>query len=159
MRDSGAKFSIDRKYRYVLWRKWDHKSPKVKTVLFIGLNPSVANEHEDDPTIRRCKRFASDWGYGSIRMVNLFAICATDPGVMKKSENPIGGSNNSWLLKMADNADLIVCAWGNDGAHWGRSHEVKKLLKNYSLKCLGLNNSGEPKHPLYIKADKEIEPF
>ena len=49
-----AILSDDRKYRYVLSRNWDETKP---TVLFIGLNPSIADESEDDPTIRRfcCK--------------------------------------------------------------------------------------------------------
>jgi len=37
--------------------------------LFIGLNPSTANEEVDDPTIRRCVNYAKDWGYGGFMMV------------------------------------------------------------------------------------------
>jgi hypothetical protein len=39
--DNGAEFSTDRKYRYALWRKWDAINP---LAMFIGLNPSTANE-------------------------------------------------------------------------------------------------------------------
>ena len=45
---SDALFSKDRVYRYALWRIWDLKKPKV---LFIGLNPSTADEIKNDPTI------------------------------------------------------------------------------------------------------------
>ena len=55
---SDAFFSKDRLYRYALWRIWDNELPKV---LFIGLNPSTADEVKDDPTIRRCIRYALDW--------------------------------------------------------------------------------------------------
>lgn len=66
-----AILSDDRKYRYVLSRNWDETKP---TVLFIGLNPSIADESEDDPTIRRCINFAKDWGYGGILMTNLLSF-------------------------------------------------------------------------------------
>lgn len=39
--NNGAKFSEDRNYRYALWRIWDESKPMV---MFIGLNPSTANE-------------------------------------------------------------------------------------------------------------------
>ena len=57
--NKGAKLSDDKLYRYSLWRIWDDKKPYV---LFIGLNPSTADETEDDPTIRRCIGFAESWG-------------------------------------------------------------------------------------------------
>lgn len=47
--------------------------------MFVGLNPSTADETEDDQTIRRCVGFAMDWGYGGLCMGNLFAIRATKP--------------------------------------------------------------------------------
>ena len=47
--DNGADFSPDRKHRYSLWRIWDRSKP---LVMFIGLNPSTANESDNDPTIR-----------------------------------------------------------------------------------------------------------
>ena len=50
---SDAHFSKNRIYRYALWRTWDESKPKV---LFVGLNPSTADEIQDDPTIRRCIR-------------------------------------------------------------------------------------------------------
>ena len=46
-----AKFSACRKYRYALWRNWDESKP---SAMIIGLNPSTADENENDPTITRC---------------------------------------------------------------------------------------------------------
>lgn len=43
-----ATISDDQIYRYKLSRTWDSTKP---TILFIGLNPSIANETIDDPTI------------------------------------------------------------------------------------------------------------
>jgi len=53
-----AVLSRDGLYRYALRRVWDPARP---AVLFIGLNPSTADHRIDDPTIRRCVRFARDW--------------------------------------------------------------------------------------------------
>ena len=58
--NQGAFFSSNRKYRYALWRVWDHTKPYV---MFIGLNPSIANETDNDPTIRRCINYAKGWDY------------------------------------------------------------------------------------------------
>ena len=48
--DYGAELSECRTYRYVLWRIWDNSKPKI---MFIGLNPSTADENTDDNTITR----------------------------------------------------------------------------------------------------------
>lgn len=77
----GAQFSQCRKYRYALWRTWDDDSH----ITFIGLNPSTADETEDDPTIRRCIAYAKKWEFGGINMLNLFAFRATSPGDMKRA--------------------------------------------------------------------------
>jgi len=153
--ETGAVLSGDRKYRYALWRRWSSKP----YVLFVGLNPSTADEKEDDPTIRRCKTFARDWGYGAVVMVNLFAIRATDPKDMMAYPHPVGGDNNVWLQDLAKNADEIVCAWGANGSHQERGQYVAELLEGYDLKCLGVTKAGHPRHPLYIKSDKALDPY
>ena len=55
-----ARISKCDKYRYFLERHWNLDGNK--TVLFIGLNPSIADANIDDPTIRRCINFAKTWG-------------------------------------------------------------------------------------------------
>jgi hypothetical protein len=87
-----AKFSACRKYRYALWRTWDESKPNV---MIIGLNPSTADENENDPTITRCINFAKSWGYGGVCVTNLFAYCATVPSDMKESNDPIGSENDT----------------------------------------------------------------
>jgi hypothetical protein len=118
--------------------------------MFVGLNPSTADETSDDPTLTRCINFAKSWGYGGVCMANLFAFRATEPSDMKASDDPIGAENNKWLEKLAKDAALVVAAWGNDGSYLERSEQVKELLPN--LYCLKLNKSGEPAHPLYQAA-------
>ena len=126
-----------------------NKNPAQSGIFFSDnhLNPSTADETEDDPTIRRCISFSKDWGYGGLCMVNLFAFRATEPSAMMSSNYPIGSENDDWIKKSAGEAGVIVAAWGNDGSYMGRSKEVIEMLPD--LKCLKMNKSGEPAHPLY----------
>ena len=134
-------------YRYALWRQWDESKPYV---LFVGLNPSTADAVEDDPTLRRCMGYAKDWGFGGVCIANLFAFRATEPKVMMLAKDAVGPQNDKWLVHLADEAGLIVAAWGNDGSYLGRAARVRKMMPE--MTCLKLNKSGEPAHPLYQKA-------
>ena len=145
-----AKLSRCRRYRYALWRTWDASLPRV---LFVGLNPSTADEHRDDPTLVRCMNYAKAWGYGGVCMANLFAFRATDPAEMKTADDPVGPRNNWWLKKLSSEAGIVVAAWGNDGAFRGRSEQVRNMLP--ALCCLKVNRSGEPAHPLYQRLDAQ----
>ena len=157
-----AIFDKDRIYRYVLWREWPMLDgeerqgfgPERAYAMFIGLNPSSADEIQDDPTIRRCKAFAKSWGYGRMCMTNLFAFRATNPNEMIAIADPIGPDNDEWLNKLAKDACVLVAAWGEHGKHRGRSAEIISRFSN--LKCFGTNKSGSPKHPLYLSKTTEL---
>lgn len=150
--DKGATFSPCRTWRYTLWRQWDAKEPYVA---FIGLNPSTADETVDDPTIRRCIRYAQDWGYGGLYMLNIFALRSTDPKKLYKHKDPTGPHNDVTLISVCVDAGLIIAAWGTHGEHLDRGERVAKMLARRSLDvyCLGRTKAGHPKHPLYLKAD------
>lgn len=141
-------FSPDRKYRYVLWRVWDTEKPYC---MFIGLNPSTADEIVNDNTVTRCINYSRDWGYGSLCMTNLFAWRETKAELMKKQLEPIGLENNEHLLELSKNAGIVIAAWGNHGEHLNRGNEIKKLIPN--LYCLKISKNGNPYHPLYLKSD------
>jgi hypothetical protein len=147
-----AHLSRCRKYRYALWRTWDNSLPRV---MFIGLNPSTADEILDDPTLIRCQNFARSWGYGGVCIGNLFAFRATQPADMLAASDPVGSRNNHWLKKLAAESGLVIGAWGNDGNFLQRSSKVRKMIPN--LHCLAMNKTGEPAHPLYQRSD--VEPF
>lgn len=142
---AGATFSQCRQYRYRVWRRW---IPSGSTALFIGLNPSTADESQDDPTLRRCREFAKSWGYGGFTIVNLFAYRATDPTILLKVEDPVGPRNDAWIKKCAKASDIVIAAWGNHGLHAGRGKTVRKLIPE--MYCLRINRTGEPAHPLYL---------
>lgn len=146
---TGANFSRCRRYRYALWRTWDAALPEV---MIIGLNPSTADATRNDPTIRRCIGFARDWGFGAVRVTNLFAWRATHPRELRVAADPVGPRNDQWIRRTARRCDLVVAMWGNDGVLMGRSSRVRAMLAE-RLSILRLNASGEPAHPLYLPKD------
>ncbi len=143
-----ARFSRCGRYRYSLRRRW---STGGGTVLFIGLNPSTADQQRDDPTIRRCVAFANFWGFNAMEIVNLFAFRATYPSDLKKSIDPIGHDNDRWINTAFGRSDLAVACWGNEGVFMDRGHQI--MRKYAGLSCLKLNQTHQPAHPLYLKAD------
>lgn len=141
-----AVLSPDGVYRYKFTREWD---PARGRVMFVMLNPSIADGLVDDRTIGRCMSFAEQWGYGGIDVVNLYGFRATDPQVMKRAADPVGPENDRYLREAVSAAPLIVCAWGTH-ADASRVYEFKKLAEGRELFCLGTNSDGSPKHPLYV---------
>ncbi len=153
----GARFSDCRAYRYTLWRRWVDGCPLSRMVAFIGLNPSTADETVNDPTVKRCINFADHWGYDGMVMLNLFALRATEPSVMKASRDPVGSSNDEAIVKVVASAAETVFAWGVHGQHHDRSKDVLSMIRLMpSLPItshLGRTLAGHPKHPLYLRAD------
>lgn len=142
---SDATFSLCRTYRYDLWRRWIGGDGYA---MFVGLNPSTADETEDDPTIRRCIAYAKAWGYSGLCMTNLFAYRATEPKKMMQVADPVGPSNDATLRTLAGRAGVVVAAWGTHGTHLGRGDAVRELLP--ALHYLRLTKDGHPGHPLYL---------
>lgn len=145
----GAILSPCRNYRYVLERRWGDGP----LVLFIGLNPSTADETEDDPTIRRCIRFARDWYYGGLLMGNLFAYRTVNPFELSRAEDPIGPDNDAWLAILNLRAGLTVAAWGAHKAAGPRAERILPLLG--TVYALGVTKDGSPRHPLYMPVDSK----
>jgi hypothetical protein len=149
-----ATFSDCLRFRYELTREWDAALP---WCCFIGLNPSTADATLDDPTIRRCIRFAQSFGCGNLLMLNLYAYRTPSPRALfaarKRCVDIIGGTENhfaSMQKRISErSAQVVVAAWGRHGK--GRGREA--LLHMDGLSYLAMNADGSPKHPLYLKAD------
>ena len=151
----GAELDDDREYRYRLWRVWDATKP---TIAFVMLNPSTADESEDDPTIRRCIGYAKDWGYGRLEVVNLFALRSPDPENLRDHPDPVGPENDEYLQQVCSDAEKVIVAWGANGGLHGRARAVADLL-DADLYALDTTKEGHPVHPLYQPADAEPEPW
>ena len=150
---SSARFSHDRVYRFRLTRVWSG-SLSIRYAMFIGLNPSTANETEDDPTIRRCVSFARDWGYDGLHMCNLFAYRSSDPKKLLEVGDPHGPGNQECSLATAKRSDtgIVVAAWGASGGFKQVGSALAKFLFRNGIRVyhLGMTKKGYPRHPLYL---------
>jgi hypothetical protein len=153
----GSVFSEDRQYRYSLFRRWGNGP----TVLFIGLNPSIADDTRDDPTQLRMRKAAQDWGYGGYCVGNLFALVSTDPKELLRAKDPVGPRNDETLLTLHRNSSRTIAAWGCQGDMVHR--RALKVL--YNLRDVGpfyamaTCADGCPRHPLYLRSGLEPIPF
>ena len=149
-----ACFSPCERYRFTLSR-WFKSG--IGMVNFIMLNPSTADESQDDPTIRRCIGFAQAWNAAELVVTNLFALRATDPRELRCVADPVGPQNDDWILDTARQADRVVCAWGNHGQLGGRGSAVATLLRDagVELHALKVTKAGQPQHPLYLASSVE----
>lgn len=147
----GAVFSPDRVYRYELTREVNALGDGM--VAFGMLNGSSANENDNDPTVTRTIGFARRWGFRWLRVVNAFALVATDPRDLYSHADPVGWENDHFIASAMVDCQQFVTAWGVHGALHGRGGQVLRMLMRIAPRrvChLGLTKAGHPKHPLYL---------
>lgn len=155
-----ASFSDCETFRYTLQRRWNQHSFSLPIIM---LNPSTATEQELDPTIRRCIAFAKREGFGGVHVNNLFAFRSPSPAAMKSATDPVGPGNREALDETLDwatkNGLPILCGWGAHGSFLNQALylRMRATAVRANLVCLGKTGSGEPKHPLYIRADQPFE--
>jgi hypothetical protein len=152
-----ASISHCKRYRFALMRAWVPKPERY--VMFVGLNPSTADGMVEDPTMRRCIRFARDWGFDGLWMGNLFAFRATDPANLPDDlAEAIGPPNvDPWLREMRGQSELCIAAWGAHASAQRRAAAVLELLGD--VQVLGVTKDGHPRHPLYMRADARPIPW
>lgn len=152
-------FSADRRHRYSLIHRWDELINPGRGIAWICLNPSTADEHQLDPTLRRIRDFSTRWGYSHFIMLNAFAWRATRPADMKAATDPVGSENDHWITHWSERVDRVVLGWGEHGTHRDRHAQVLGLIEPAKVFCLARNASGQPKHPLYVAGDTSPQPF
>lgn len=158
-----ALISGDGLYRYWLSRIWDESLP---ALLWLMLNPSIADDKLDDPTIRRVIAFSRAWGYGGAIVGNMCAYRTAYPEELVAAKlagrDIVGPANYDQLRSMVMGNDVIV-GWGSNAALLpGPADAICNILQNSSpanVWHLGLTKDGHPKHPLYLRADTPRQPF
>lgn len=162
VKNKGAVFDgPDNCYRYKLWRIWDEEKPKL---LFVMMNPSCAVMDYDDASVAKCRRYAVDWGYGSLYIGNTFAYRATYQQDLLRAHDPIGPKNFQSVLEMAKMPNTtVVMAYGRpklpDLADVGRTLSLYLARNGVELHALKLLKDGVPGHPLYVRSDEKLKPF
>jgi hypothetical protein len=114
--------------------------------------------------------FASRWGYGGIVIVNLFAYRSRDPKALLYVDDPVGPENDWYIMQALQMGGIgeLVCAWGCAEHMRGNFRQERKralltriraVYPALSLRCLGMNKTGEPRHPLMLSYETKVEPF
>lgn len=163
---SSAVISADHLYRYELRRAWGTLGP---TATFVMLNPSTADAHVDDPTIRRCVGFAQREGCDSLTVINLLAWRATNPRDLPADWSAIGPDNDATWSQVVGDTGPLIAAWGSASALQGMAAvpfrtQIARFAKlcrerGVDLMCLGTTKNGQPRHPLYVRADQPLVRF
>ena len=147
-----------RRYRY--WLHRELAADGVGGLVFVLLNPSTADALEDDPTIRRCVGFGTRWGYRELTVVNLFALRATSPAVLRQhGADAIGRCNDDALrwARSEPRTRTVVAGWGNHGTHLKRDVAAMDIVR--PTMALRTTKLGCPAHPLYLPSASELQPY
>ena len=129
-------------------------------LVFVMLNPSTADEVDDDPSVRRCMAFGRRWGYRELTVVNLFALRATRPDDLRRHGGEAVGERNDEVLRWARQhpaTSVIVAAWGNHGTHLNRDAAVMPIIR--PAMALRITKPGHPAHPLYLPLSARPVPY
>lgn len=165
----GAEFSPCQNYRYVLARPCggpfldgpllrgtvDTEALRLRTVMWVMLNPSTATATADDATIRKVRTYSAAMGAWRFLVVNLFAWRSTEPAGLLKVADPVGPRNDVWIQGALASASMVVAAWGSvekvRKLTERRAPEVLTLLRRtHPVHALAFNGDGGPSHPLYL---------
>lgn len=171
-----AQFSDDGTRRYVLIRRWAHTigddDERTMPLTWVMLNPSSAGAADDDPTIRKCVGYAKRWGYGGIRVLNLFDYIATDPHDLARQATRSSPANDQvweeWLLPwnrqewtaLEVRPDVVV-GWGDHGSIDNRDQWAARMFIRAGIEpsCLGVTRAGQPLHPGRTSYDLQRVPW
>lgn len=156
--ESSAIFSDCGRYRYVLSRHWEDG----ETCVFVGLNPSTADDSKNDATVRKCMHFARSWGFAGISLVNLYARRCRYPQALLTSDDPVGPDNDIWLTRIIIDAPLAIAMWGNHGARTygeGARRDILVMKSRAEWHCFGRTKLKAPKHPLYLPKETSLKTF
>lgn len=159
-----AVFSPCRRWRYYLSIIWDMAGPALP---FVMLNPSTADEVQNDPTVSRCERRARMMGYGGLIVVNAFGWRDTEPKNLKGLPDPVGENNDLYIhdvAKIAGQAGKpVICGWGTncDDIMPSRGAAVLAVIRAAGAvpHALKVNADGSPQHPLYLSYDLKPAPM
>ena len=153
-------------YRYRLERTVGMVGP---VFAFFGINPSTADATEDDPTVRKWTGFTKAWGGSRFVVGNAWPLRATDVRALATATRwkHIDRENWSHLLRMVEEADVLVPCWGDRGKVPKSMHAELDRLRCWlvtvgqatgkPVQCFGLTKAGDPMHPLMLPYSTRLQ--
>jgi hypothetical protein len=149
-------------YRYFL--AWPTSIENHRHLIGIGANPSKAGRVEGgrvlcDPTIARLRNLACELGFGWLWMVNARSYVSTDPKKVPADPTGIGPDTDTWILRAARQAELVLCCYGHLAGDRGPS--VLELVREAGKvpHALALTKDGLPRHPRGVPASSKPFPM
>ena len=152
------------RFRYVLKRTFvGHGNPHR---LCVWMNPSTADDKEDDASIRIGMSFAKRWDDAGIIVINVMDLVCTDSRELPKERGRAIGEMHWHYVDMVLGGAYgevhkeVMCGWGDAGAGHLAEAMRYRLLANRFVPCaLALTKSGNPGHPLRKSLDSKLVPF
>lgn len=117
----------------------------------IGICPQGRVPGKTDKAIENCVAFATRSGFSSVILVNLYSYLNCDPNEVPRISDSIGSDNDAWILKAAEDSDLIIGAWGDFPRIKNRVYSVLKILDSFDIYAIQTNRNGSPSHPMAWK--------
>ena len=156
-------------------------------LICFGVNPSKAkvinNELKTDPTILKIKEIIKKNNYDGWIMLNLYPEVTSNPEELKDFKTELHKKNIDKIkeiLKKYPNSGILAC-WGNlinkrdylkyclkglkkdnfkDYSLLGEVNGIIEITKNRKWYHIGsLTKKGNPRHPLYVSIDANLEVF
>jgi hypothetical protein len=149
------------------WRYWLERdvAPAGLTFVYFGVNGSTADETSEDQTSRKWIEFTRRNGGRRYIAVNPFAYTATDVRELATAEDPVGPSNDRFILEAMIEADVLVPCWGSRAKLPPKLRpELDRHLEfilNWGVPVLtfGFTQDGDPKHPLMLGYSTPMLPW
>ena len=145
-----AKFSKGKKHRYYLSRIWSEN----ERVVYVLLNPSKANDINNDPTINRLISISKNLGYGGFNVVNLYTLITPFRYKLYEKKRKFSKKNKKLITELIARHKTIIYGWG---ATENEPIWLRNLVKNPL--CFKVNKNGTPKHPLYLRKESILKKF
>ena len=70
-----------------------------KEIIFIGLNPSLSDSNYIDNTTKKIIKICTNYNYGKLKIINLFALLSRTPDKLLIHKKPVGYLNNRFINK------------------------------------------------------------
>lgn len=114
---------------------------------------------ELDITVARCEAIARELGFDAWRVASLYAYqgeSESDLVVARRTRSAIiGPTNLSAIEWVAENADLLIVAWGQAAAQVfpetaGWLSQVEQAMVEADAQCFGTTDGGHPIHVLDV---------